>query len=687
MPNLREGFMRVIYWIPRFLIATAVMVTLVPVAKALTVQPSTPPTPTDSKPETSQAADQAYKENAAAYGAWSPVEGLLRLEGRPTPDRGMVAWLCWSETHARELRALGMVFHDEYPNDPRWLIWLRATVNEPPHYWKDCVHGANAMLHPTKAKGAVLIDGEAAAAWDQRYPPLRAQFLASPAATHDDRVSLLANELDHKMWQAQLALNEGRKTNFKLREAQQAILELGAECSDANFDGEFNWARPRRLADQLLSFPFHEIWRLQADAAMTRSAFLAEMAQSASSALRASAAAHAKVTDYADPRAAQSIEEQSRADAAWEAVEGELRIDERPLVSQRPEAYADAFVAWNEVSGRHLRELGLKFHDTYPKDPRWIEWLVTSSNRQPRYWKEPLRGAHALMDKTYLLLGGVVVDEPAKAAWEKRYPALRAEFLASPWATYRDRVNLRSEDLAENFWNAYRSVKGGRTTDFDVGAMQTEIFAIAAESLSSDAKDIQDGRGWPAVLADDLFSYPEVWRLQADKAMTKEAFLAEAKQSPSDDLRAFAIGQERIAEYGKKPLDLHFTGLDGREIDMEQLRGKVVMIDIWATTCAVCIDNMPRAKELYDEYRTKGFEAISIALDREEDRQKVLNILKKHEIQWPQFLDTKQDSIARFGVVSVPVVLVIDRNGFIVADIRGGGTEQFEPLIRKYLDL
>ena len=96
---------------------------------------------------------------------------------------------------------------------------------------------------------------------------------------------------------------------------------------------------------------------------------------------------------------------------------------------------------------------------------------------------------------------------------------------------------------------------------------------------------------------------------------------------------------------------------------------------------------MPRAKQLYDQYHSKGFEAISIALDREEDRQKVLNILKKHEIRWPQFLDTKQDTIARFGVVSVPVVLVIDRNGFIVADIRGGGTEQFEPLIRKYLDL
>jgi hypothetical protein len=95
MPSLREAFMRVIYGIPRFLIATAVMVTLVPVAKALTVDPSTQPTPTDSKPETSQAADQAYKENAAAYGAWSPIQGLLRLEGRPTPDRGMVAWLCW----------------------------------------------------------------------------------------------------------------------------------------------------------------------------------------------------------------------------------------------------------------------------------------------------------------------------------------------------------------------------------------------------------------------------------------------------------------------------------------------------------------------------------------------------------------------------------------------------------------
>ncbi len=671
--------MSITYLVPKLIIGPTFLLALALVGNASLSAAQTKQEPAESKPAASAAPAQTLEEIQTAYGAWEPIEGLLREEGKPSSDRGLVAWLCWQETHARQLREWGLEFHDQYPKDPRWLIWLRATVNEEPHYWKDPVQGANSLLNAADAN--VPVDEEVAAAWKKRYPALRAEFLASPVATRQDRVSLRSNELEHKMWLAQMALKQGSKTNFNLGEAQKEIFAIGAETPDIHYNGWWTWSRPGKLADDLLSLPFQDIWRLQADRAMSRDAFLADAKRSVNGSLRSSALAHVKVKDYANPAAAQSVEEKSSADAAWEAIEGVICIDSRINSDQHPVAW----VAWFEVNGRKLRELGLKFHDEFPNDPRAISWLGLSMNRQPRYWRDPIQGARVLLDNSKMLLGDVPVDEEAQAAWNKRYPELRAEFLASPRTSLTERIALRGEELDEQLWNAKRAIGEGRKTDFDLGKAQKEILEIGAEYRSPEARE--DDRGWPAKLADDLFSVTDLWRLQADKAMTKTAFLEEAKLSPSDGLRDFAVGQLRIAEYAKKPLELHFADLDGHEFDLAKMRGKVVLIDIWGTMCSICIKDMPATKGLLDKYRDKGFEVIGIVLNGEEDRQTVIDLLKKKEISWPQFLDGKRENVERFGVVSIPVILLVDRNGFVVEDIRGGGTERFEPLIRKYLGL
>ena len=69
------------------------------------------------------------------------------------------------------------------------------------------------------------------------------------------------------------------------------------------------------------------------------------------------------------------------------------------------------------------------------------------------------------------------------------------------------------------------------------------------------------------------------------------------------------------------PLDIRFTALDGREVDLARLKGKVVLIEFWSTTCGPCIGEMPEVKAVYDQHHSEGFEIIGISLD---DKKKEL---------------------------------------------------------------
>jgi glutathione peroxidase-family protein len=95
---------------------------------------------------------------------------------------------------------------------------------------------------------------------------------------------------------------------------------------------------------------------------------------------------------------------------------------------------------------------------------------------------------------------------------------------------------------------------------------------------------------------------------------------------------------------GEKAVELEtFTALDGRQVDLASLHGKVVLIDFWATWYKP--SSMPHLKEMYDKYHDKGLEVIGISLDAglwegkiaEGNKKQVENILKKYDLPWPQY--------------------------------------------------
>lgn len=138
--------------------------------------------------------------------------------------------------------------------------------------------------------------------------------------------------------------------------------------------------------------------------------------------------------------------------------------------------------------------------------------------------------------------------------------------------------------------------------------------------------------------------------------------------------RPYAIG---------RPVDIKFAALDGREVDLAKLKGQVVLIDFWATTCGPCVAGLPELKDVYEKFHDRGFEVVAISLDDHESALR--RFIQEKELPWPQHFDGKgwENIFAvRYGVFSIPTMWLIDRRGNLrSADVRGALEKRIQSLI------
>ena len=115
------------------------------------------------------------------------------------------------------------------------------------------------------------------------------------------------------------------------------------------------------------------------------------------------------------------------------------------------------------------------------------------------------------------------------------------------------------------------------------------------------------------------------------------------------------------------PVAIKFTAVDGRKVDLSKMKGKVVLIDFWATWCGPCVAEIPNVKKTYAKLHKKGFEIVGISLDSKED--KLTEFVADKGMSWPQHFDGKgrSNAIAKeFGIRSIPAMWLIDTNGNLV---------------------
>jgi thiol-disulfide isomerase/thioredoxin len=116
-----------------------------------------------------------------------------------------------------------------------------------------------------------------------------------------------------------------------------------------------------------------------------------------------------------------------------------------------------------------------------------------------------------------------------------------------------------------------------------------------------------------------------------------------------------------------KPLDLKYTALDGSTVDLSKLRGKVVLVDFWATWCPPCRGEVPNVVAAYQKYHDKGFDIVGVSLDQDKDA--LVSFTKEHGMVWPQYFDGQgwDNKVSKsFGIDSIPAMWLVGKDGKVI---------------------
>jgi len=140
-----------------------------------------------------------------------------------------------------------------------------------------------------------------------------------------------------------------------------------------------------------------------------------------------------------------------------------------------------------------------------------------------------------------------------------------------------------------------------------------------------------------------------------------------------------------VLQLGAPAPDFTITTLEGKQLRLSELRGKVVFLDFWATWCGPCIAEIPKVRQAYEKFAPNGqFEVIGVSLDDSEDT--VRSFLKKNKMPWHHTVlgPANKNALAKlYNVTGVPATFLIDREGKVIAKHVGG--ERLQKIIKKHL--
>jgi len=145
------------------------------------------------------------------------------------------------------------------------------------------------------------------------------------------------------------------------------------------------------------------------------------------------------------------------------------------------------------------------------------------------------------------------------------------------------------------------------------------------------------------------------------------------------------LNQQGPIAAGEKAAPFKLTDLSGDSVSMAQLHGKVVFLNIWATWCAPCREEMPSMERLYERlHDNKDFVMLAVSQDTS-SRDEVMAYVKKHGYHFDVLLDPKNAVAEAYNVSGVPETFIIDREGRIVAH-HSGAFDWSQPAIRDALE-
>jgi thiol-disulfide isomerase/thioredoxin len=296
-----------------------------------------------------------------------------------------------------------------------------------------------------------------------------------------------------------------------------------------------------------------------------------------------------------------------------------------------------------------------------------------------RVQKKIIEGADKLLAKTDLeeesRLTGIVLKWSASSALvslddpgaEERFLALAKELVGdkNPNIARSARIQLRQIDINRTLG----ALLQGKATSTD--KLLQDLDAILSE----------DGlRGGQFNMVRQAAKVLEVVNKYDEAAKVYKAF-EQAFAKSGEPALAEAAAQlaakaaTRLGWLGKEA-EVKETRRDGKEFDLSEYKGKVVLVDFWATWCGPCLKELPNVIANYKKYHDRGFEVVGISLDN--DQEQLEEFFKNNDLPWPTLWTAKiADQLVddpfehplakKYGVDALPTTLLVDQQGKVVA--------------------
>jgi peroxiredoxin len=218
-------------------------------------------------------------------------------------------------------------------------------------------------------------------------------------------------------------------------------------------------------------------------------------------------------------------------------------------------------------------------------------------------------------------------------------------------------------------------LRQGKETEADLADELKEFDALLAKHKDEKTDDV----------AQILFMKASLYEQVLKDTAKGDALMAQLKRDFPDSEPVKMLRQREeakklkaaLAEGSKFP-DFTVKDTADKPLSIANYKGKVLLLDFWATWCGPCVRELPNVIKTYDAYHKQGFEIIGISLDK--DREKLASFTKEKNMAWPQYFDGLgwQNKLAvKYGVNSIPATYLLDGQGTIIGkDLRGEDLEQ-----------
>jgi peroxiredoxin len=248
-----------------------------------------------------------------------------------------------------------------------------------------------------------------------------------------------------------------------------------------------------------------------------------------------------------------------------------------------------------------------------------------------------------------------------------KQPALRASYSS---LLKLEVTNLRYKEGLADPAKLVLAALDATIADNDVrDAFNADNLTTLREKIDTLAETPGGGR----FLVDRERSFSHVLLIGANAARS-EAHLKKLLEHKEKGVVTMAREELNILETMKEPCTLKLSTLDGKEVDMAQLRGKVVALYFWSTASKASTDRIEPLKQIYSNYRKRNFEVVTVSYDKAEDRPKLEKFIKDNRIAWPVYFDgkgAKNDFASKFNATAVPRLYVFDQKGILQTTLTG----------------